>query len=129
MCGPFPLRVVLVVALLGGAAGAAFGQEPGPATLGHQGLTDPDGIQLVYAWRFHAGDDPRWADPAFDDSSWEPVEPEMLPGKLPRGGWSGVGWFRRHLLLEPGPWSSALLMRLREKGVADVYLDGRPVHS
>jgi hypothetical protein len=25
-------------------------------------------------WKFHVGDDPRWADPNFDDSQWETVD-------------------------------------------------------
>src|SRR5690242_14955777 len=25
-------------------------------------------------WKFHTGDDPRWADPDFDDSGWESMD-------------------------------------------------------
>ncbi len=45
-------------------------------------------------WRFHAGDDPAWANPSFDDSGWS-----LLTGGQPWGvqgyrGYSGVGWYR-----------------------------------
>ncbi|MBL8214024.1 MAG: SpoIIE family protein phosphatase [Bryobacterales bacterium] len=52
--------MLLRILLLLFAAGLAFGQAPAGA-------------------RFHRGDDPRWADPAFDDSGWELVESRRLP--------------------------------------------------
>lgn len=50
------------------------------------------------AWRFHLGDDPRWAQPTFDDSNWPVLHPEKdwttqgYPTK------SELAWFRFHLL-------------------------------
>src|ERR1035437_1063986 len=35
---------------------------------GIHGILHPDG-----AWRFQMGDNPQWADPGFDDSSWPTV--------------------------------------------------------
>ena len=35
-------------------------------------------------WRFHTGDDPRWSDPAFDDSTW--------PLLRSNTGWSTQGY-------------------------------------
>ncbi|HLK65734.1 MAG TPA: hypothetical protein VKU19_19985 [Bryobacteraceae bacterium] len=34
-------------------------------------LAAADGIVTVEKWRMHVGDDPRWAAPDFDDSTWE----------------------------------------------------------
>jgi serine phosphatase RsbU (regulator of sigma subunit) len=124
MQGLVPLRSLFLVMSIGLAPAIAVGQEPRPATLDAGAIAVSGGIELTYAWRFHPGDDARWADPAFDDAGWAPVAPGMSPGELPRAGWPGVGWFRRHLLLGPGPWGSPLVMRLDEVGVADVYLDG-----
>ncbi len=31
-------------------------------------------IALTGPWKFHTGDNPRWADPSFDDSAWETVD-------------------------------------------------------
>jgi hypothetical protein len=49
-------------------------------------------------WRFHAGDDPHFADPAYDDSAWpsiRPVQPFKTVGipSLP----AGYFWTRIHL--------------------------------
>jgi hypothetical protein len=31
-------------------------------------------VALNGPWKFHTGDDPKWAEPAFDDSAWETVD-------------------------------------------------------
>jgi hypothetical protein len=64
-------------------------------------------VALNGPWRFHVGDDPRWADPAFDDTHWEVVDltpppgardPDVgLPGYVPGWGASGVAWYRLHV--------------------------------
>ena len=123
------LRVAVLALALGTVAVVAHCQEPRPASLTAQGFAaNPDGVQFTFPWRFHPGDDPAWAEPAFDDARWETVVPLMPPGELPRGGWPGVGWFRRHLRVEPALWGVALLIRIEEVGAADIYLDGKLVH-
>jgi hypothetical protein len=73
-------------------------------------------VALNGPWAFHIGDDPRWADPAFDDSRWETVDltPETgahdpdvglagyVPGWTARGhpGYSGVAWYRLHVMVD-----------------------------
>jgi phosphoserine phosphatase RsbU/P len=73
------------------AAGGVPAAVTGPAS-SLQGLLTLDG-----PWRFQAGDDPRWADPAFDDSSWTAVslsQPLVNQGIDP---YSGFAWYRIHL--------------------------------
>ncbi len=51
-------------------------------------------LNLDGPWRFQAGDDPRWADPAFDDSKWQSVtltEPLISQGL---DSYSGYAWYR-----------------------------------
>jgi serine phosphatase RsbU (regulator of sigma subunit) len=126
---PRALRCLLLLATLFGGAAGAIAQEPTPATLDAGSFADPEGLQFTFAWRFRAGDDPDWAEPALDDSGWELVDPLMPPGKLPAGGWHGVGWFRRHLIVESAGWGRRLAIRLTAAGAAEVYLDGRLVGS
>ena len=57
-------------------------------------------IQLDGPWHFQMGDDPRWADPALDDSSWLTVE---LGKSLAEQGfepYAGYAWYR--LRIQPG---------------------------
>lgn len=77
---------------------------PIPITLGQSV------VNLNGPWKFHTGDDATWADPNFDDSTWEPVDftapPDAhdsdvgltgyVPGWGARGhrGYSGYAWYR-----------------------------------
>jgi len=123
------LTYIAALALLLGAPTAARGQEPVPATIEAVELAEGGPLNLLYLWRFHPGDDPRWADPAFDDSDWELVEPLLLPRGRPRDGWPGTGWFRRHLRIEPALRGKPLSLRIETPGATTVFLDGVPVMS
>jgi hypothetical protein len=64
-------------------------------------------------WKFHTGDDRRWADPNFNDSAWETVDLTPPPGAhdgdvglsgyVPgwtarhHAGYSGFAWYRIHI--------------------------------
>ncbi len=87
----------------GGAATAGIA-KPVPVALGHSVFV------LNGPWKFHVGDDPRWADPRFDDSAWENVDltpppgahdgdvglSGYVPGWSARGhaGYLGYAWYR-----------------------------------
>ena len=45
-------------------------------------------------WRFHAGDDPAWANAGYDDSSWSLLMAGIPWGEQGYRGYSGVGWYR-----------------------------------
>ncbi len=66
---------------------------------------DKDRLPLVSLdgpWRFHAGDDPTWANPDFDDSKWQLFYP-LKPWAEQR--FSGTAWFRAkiHVPANVGP--------------------------
>jgi hypothetical protein len=78
--------------------------QPIPVTLGNSIFV------LSGPWKFHTGDNLRWADPGFDDSDWESVDltarPDAhdadvgltgyVPGWTAKGhaGYSGYAWYR-----------------------------------
>ena len=59
---------------------------------------------LDAAWRFQVGDDPRWADPTFDDSAWPMVTLSQALSEQGFDAYSGYGWYR--LRLQPQQLSS-----------------------
>ena len=69
-------------------------------------------IKLDNGWRFHTGDDPAWADPNFDDSSWQKVDLQTTLTDQGIETYSGYGWYR--LRLEPVP--------MPDSGVLDLAL-------
>ncbi len=94
------------------------------------------GVRAIYnldgAWRFHIGDDPRWADPAYGDSDWQTVS---LGQPLSGQGietYTGYAWYRLRLqpqqisgMSNPGsdPRSS-LLVTGNSVGQLAVYVNG-----
>jgi hypothetical protein len=51
-------------------------------------------IELNGPMRFHRGDDPRWADPKFDDSGWKLLKPDQTWGASGEGDVGGMAWYR-----------------------------------
>jgi serine phosphatase RsbU (regulator of sigma subunit) len=117
--------LLLFVALLVAAAGAA--QEPRVADLRAETIEKSTSVELSRAWRFRPGDDPQWRLPGFDDRGWETVEPLMEEGRLPRGGWPGRGWFRRHVVVDSALAEREIVLRLEAAGAAEAWLDGKPL--
>ena len=111
-----------------------------PVALGHSvvGLTGP--------WKFHIGDNPRWADPNFDDSGWQnytidPKHPvltaeqalqsDALPGWQRHGhpGYTGYAWYRIRLRTPPDAHALALLMPQYVDDAYEVYVNGAKIGS
>ncbi len=126
--GLFPMLVAVLVAAPPAPAEA---QEPKPVVLEGSYFQSPDGVALEYAWRYAPGSAcgtaVECAAPELDDSGWRSVRPALAPGDLPASEWTGVAWFRRHLILLPGAQGRRIALRLTAPGVARVYLDGRLV--
>ena len=106
--------------------------------------TGPSAILLNGPWKFHIGDDPRWADPAFNDSGWEDyfldprhriLTPEQaiqsgeLPGWQQHGhpGYTGYAWYRTRLALPQNNRSIALLMPSFVNDAYEVYVNGSKI--
>lgn len=117
-------RCLLVVLLALPSPAVAADHQAIPIVLGEST------VALNGPWKFHGGDDSRWADPAFDDSGWESVDltpspgandgdvglSGYVPGWSAKGhpGYHGYAWYRIHLTVTPpagktlallGPWA------------------------
>lgn len=91
----------------------------------------PVTLSMDGPWQFQQGDDPRWADPAFDDTQWAKVR---LSHPLTEQGieaYSGYAWYRIHLtpqqLAVLGSQASALLVEPNSVGQAALYVNGSEV--
>ncbi|HEX4299693.1 MAG TPA: glycoside hydrolase [Gammaproteobacteria bacterium] len=123
------MRVVhilgFIVCMAGLCLPAAAAAPPASPTALGRSMMSLDG-----PWKFHTGDDPHWADPGFDDSSWEGMDlsapPDANDGDVGIGpytsGWNskghpayqGYAWYRIHVAVTPpagetlallGPWA------------------------
>jgi hypothetical protein len=97
---------------------------------------------LTGPWKFHLGDDARWANPDFDDSSWESVDltaplgahdddvglSGYVPGWGARGhrGDFGYAWYRLHVSLHaPTGMALSLAGPPSVDDAYQVFLNGR----
>ena len=116
------------------------------ADLARGGRPDPPALRaaatlLDGAWRFHPGDDLRWANADTDDSGWETIDLTALPGShdgdvgLPDyvGGWmahghagyAGYAWYRRAVTVPAGRASWDILGPTLVEDGYELYWNGR----
>ncbi len=105
--------------LLATAAVSAVG-DPIPASI----LEESKTWSFSEGWRYRAGNDPAWAEPAFDDASWGLTTTILRPDDPPWESWKGVGWFRHRFTVEPELVGRPLLLELRQAGSSNIYVDG-----
>ncbi|HEY5328737.1 MAG TPA: SpoIIE family protein phosphatase [Acidobacteriaceae bacterium] len=124
------VRGCLLLACLAAAAPAyARDAPPHPPLDPHHvdGSAIGGPIDLTSNWLLHQGDDPRYADPAFDDSKWIVVQ----AGKpLSSYGLKDVNqvWYRTHVRIPPGEKGLSLLMR-SFGGSFQIFVNGVEVGS
>ena len=78
-------------------------------------------------WRFHTGDNPAWAAPAFDDSGWELLSADLPWGQQGHDRYTGYAWYRCRLTLSTAagvpPQFSLLLEHVDD--AYEIYWNGR----
>jgi len=111
------------------------GGRPDPPSLRAQA------ILLDGPWRFHVGDDPRWADPQSNDHDWEVIDLTATPGShdgdvgLPDyvHGWmahghsthTGYAWYRRVVSVPAGTASWDILGPTLVEDGYELYWNGQ----
>jgi len=89
----------------------------------------PEKALRLENWKYHSGDDSEWANPRYDDNSWDATCPCILSNHKPQGGWNGIGWFRIHVWVDSSLWGVPLAFDLKQMGATEVYLDGRLLYT
>jgi len=78
-------------------------------------------------WQFHLGDDLAWAQPAFDDHSWERLPADQPWAGVGHPGYTGFAWYRRQIALDPTEKEPLALLLPPLNSVAEVYWNGAKV--
>jgi hypothetical protein len=90
-------------------------------------------VDLSEPWRFHIGDDLRWADPGLNDTpgvnGWETILPDRPWGSQRHYAYSGFAWYRLHLHITPatGVNTDFQLLLPRLEDACEVYWNGKLV--
>jgi len=88
-----------------------------------------EGMPLDRGWRYHAGDDPAWAAPEFNDGGWQELEGSRVapPGGV--DGWGGIGWFRVSIEVPEALRNRVLALGISGLGAMEFYFDGQLVRT
>ena len=85
----------------------------------------PQGVLLNKGWKFHAGDNPRWAKQGIDDSKWEDINPTLEIIELPQIRKESIGWFRIKLHIDSSLLNIPLAFQVYQSIASEIYLDER----
>ena len=97
----------------------------GPTVLSAERMNNKGGrIELFENWKYHSGDDTAWANPQFNDSDWNKIDPRLPRSEYQKIEWNNIGWFRIHLKVDSSLWNVPLSFRIRQAGASQVYLNG-----
>ena len=83
------------------------------------------------AWATRTGDDPRWAQPEYDDSAWSRTDVRSTWREQGRQGYDGIVWFRRKVALDDearlaaGRNELGILLGGPAYGGYEIYANGR----
>ncbi|CAN5617812.1 hypothetical protein BH23BAC1_BH23BAC1_04280 [soil metagenome] len=98
-------------------------------TVFHLSNLEGQTVTLNQGWKFHPGDDPAWAGPAFDDSRWQSIHPTTDIHYLAELREAEIGWFRLHLDVDSVLLNIPLAMVIFQRGASEIFLNGKLIHQ
>ncbi len=105
----------------------AQGPKPGnlSSSLEKSGVTP-----LGKDWKYKVGDNPEWAKPDFDDSSWKTFSNANLFNKevQKKVKNTNVIWYRKRISID-STTTQKLVANIVQSGASEIYLDGQLIHS
>lgn len=111
----------LLLLLFAGMAGLAQNK---PKVLRYDRMPE-NGIDLNQGWRFSSADKPDFAQPGFDDSSWDTITPRREVPDIPQLKGVKTGWLRLHLRMAGSLVGRSLTLNTYQAGASEIYLDGK----
>ncbi len=82
------------------------------------------GIMLDKGWKWHAGDNPDFAKPEFDDRNWKSIDPTQYIDELPQIKKAKIGWFRIHINVDSSLKNTILSLQTNQVLAAEFYQNG-----
>ncbi len=79
-------------------------------------------------WQFHTGDNPAWANPAYNDSTWEQLRGDKTWGAQSHPGYTGFAWYRKKIdVTGTAPSLSILIPPVDD--AYEIYWNGKKIGS
>ncbi|WP_405414099.1 ATP-binding protein [Maribacter sp. Asnod1-A12] len=82
-------------------------------------------------WRYQKGDNMSWANPEFDDSTWNEFSSSnlnLIDGKNVIADRGEIVWFRKRIMADQS-LNDALVLNIYQEGASEIYLDGKLIHQ
>ena len=82
-------------------------------------------------WRYQKGDNMSWANPEFDDTTWNEFSSSnlnLLDGKNVIADRGEIVWFRKRIMADQS-LNDALVLNIYQEGASEIYLDGKLIHQ
>lgn len=89
----------------------------------------PQQDTILSGWKYHAGDDQQWANPGFDDSKWQTIDPAQDIQSFSKFHKSGVGWLRLHISVDSAIAKHQLAAYIIQYTASEVYLNGKLIQK
>jgi two-component system NtrC family sensor kinase len=119
-------HLLLLLLLLSAGAGLAQSKQGVSQTTDpHVGFVPRWRSLLTKGWRYHAGDNPAWARPDLDASTWDTLTLNRPVHAMPRATQAGVCWLQLRFRLPDSLRQRNLVLQFYRLGTADIYLNGR----
>ena len=80
-------------------------------------------------WRYSPGDDTLWAEPNYDDSKWELVDPWMDMLNPEAEKWNGIGWFRKVIKIDSTLLNKTFGAYIHQDGASEIFLNGKRIFT
>jgi two-component system, NtrC family, sensor kinase len=87
------------------------------------------GILLDKNWKWHAGDNPDFAKPDFDDSKWESIDPTKEVTSFPKFQEAEIGYLRLHISVDSSLFNKAMALKIWQMGAVEIFLNGKLIHK
>ncbi len=99
--------------------------QAGEIPVFHLDTLPEQGVVLDKGWKFHIGDDSRWARPDIDNIGWENINPATDIYYLPQVRNAKVCWLRLQLQLDSSLVGKPLALVINQLGASEIYLNGK----
>ncbi len=117
---------IIVIAILLLFSISAFAQNENGFSLSGEDLENGQSFTLAKEfWKYHAGDNSDWSNPAFDDSDWQSLSPANLNFNNSWQNWNGIAWFRTKLNIDESLVGQPISLTIWHQGASEIYLDGK----
>ena len=80
-------------------------------------------------WRFSSGDNSLWADPNYDDSNWDLINPWLDVQKPEAKKWKGIGWFRKVVRIDSSLRGKSVGVYFHQDGASEIFLNGKKIFT